>query len=1372
MRIGLDFRFLVADRSGLDRGIARFTQQQLQSVLQLDDHNSYLLLCDHGSDLGAIRPEIVRAPNVQVVCGPDDALWTSTPWHDEPTLLRKLSVYQHWIEGLRLDLYHATSPLSLTTVVAPGFDVCPYVVTAYDLIPLLHPARYLGEGPHADAYRRGLLFLEQATRLAAISEATATDLVEHLGVPRERIDITPPSVSSCFRIMPPAVTGTVLASLDHGARRAPRRRVRIPAEYVLCIAALHYTKNLTTLLQAYADLPDVTRERFPLVIGGHLEPDETELVWQRAESFGIVSDLLLTGRLSDEELAAVYNGATLLVHPSHHEGFGLPVVEAMRSGVPVITTTRSSLPEVAGDAAVLIDSDDRHGFTEAIESLLHDRPQRLELRRRGLAQAVRFTDAALGESTLRCYLRAMVRTQTPAPRRVALWSPVPPQLSGIADYTDDLVAGLSARGGLELELFVDDCVMPPLQLMRAAQVHHHSAFERRQRQAPFDVILYQLGASVFHVYMEDAMLRHPGAVVIHDLEWSRSVLADRLGRPGGAQRFREEVAALEGEPAARRWDGISALPPHARHQAQREFLDAHPMLGRVIDAARTCIALTPEIADELRRRYPEADVRLIPMGVRDPSHGGAGFDRATARAYVGLDPRAFVVAVLGLVDPVKHIDAVLQSFAELRLVRPDALLTIVGWIPNPAYEAELRATAERLGIAAGVRVTGRVPRESFNAYTVGCDVAVALRDPGLRQMSAAVTRVLAAGRCAVISDVPAWRSIPNGACVRVPTPPAEQAALTHALISIATDDERRDSLERAARAHYEQAARHDSMAGAYIELIDDLAPRATPAQPAAAPLLTRQARMGRTAPRRAALAYNKVCELEDFSHPQLLDVIRDVCSHKRAVFGGDYPHSHEHRKDWEIAMAVRALADHGAVRPDARILGVAAGTEDTVFHLTRHVAEVVAVDRYLAPGAWTATAPAAMLVDPARLAPFWWRPAHLTVRHMDARVLAFADESFDGIFSSGSIEHFGDLQTVAAASYEMGRVLKPGGVLTLSTEILLNPTGGGGAALPGTLLLSPGEVRRFIVEASGLEPVDDLELSVSHWTLATERDITAAIIAHHTRVDGSTNGSARPEWTCWDLPHIVLDNAGRRFTSVHLTLRRSPVHPARDNAWARPSPELRAAVTRAAMDELRADAAPASTPNPQVEAATPVTLASDVSAIAAGRAATSERLTRLRGEVDAATGAVARAITREAERGTAVSSRRERSTARRARKRQVAAREIPTGAVACPIASPLTPPYTVLVEQASDDPISAAYRNGYGAGVNAGLVSLALAVVPRGGTFIDLGANVGSISLPVAAAGRRVMAVEAASVNVELLRASVALSGLARRMRVVANSGR
>ena len=301
-----------------------------------------------------------------------------------------------------------------------------------------------------------------------------------------------------------------------------------------------------------------------------------------------------------------------------------------------------------------------------------------------------------------------------------------------------------------------------------------------------------------------------------------------------------------------------------------------------------------------------------------------------------------------------------------------------------------------------------------------------------------------------------------------------------------------------------------------------------------------------------SLNLNKVCELEDFANPELASVIRDVFAHETRHFTPAFPEGAEYRKYWEIGMSVLAFQRNHLLRPDAIFLGVGAGTETTLFYLTNHARQVFATDLYLNPGIWGQFAPGFMLYEPEKVAPYPFHRERLVVQHMDGRVLNYPDNSFDGIFSSGSIEHFGNLDYVANSAYEMGRVLKPGGVLTLSTEFCIDgPPDGIG--WEGCITFTRQHLIQYIIEASGLELIDELTTEVSDQTLETQRDLS--IHLEHTQRYLTQQGHyPRVGEIVWSIyPHLVLLHQGYVFGSVHLALRKPTTYPVTSNGWAKPT---------------------------------------------------------------------------------------------------------------------------------------------------------------------------------------------------------------------------
>ena len=280
----------------------------------------------------------------------------------------------------RLDVLHhpryAVSP-------EPGLRV-PVVVTMHDVLVLSAPELF--SAPIRANFRAlaGPLARRAAVVLTG-SHASARDIAEHLRVPEERIVVTPYGVEPRFR--PAPASPELLA------------RLGIDRPYVACVGTLEPRKNLVTALRAFAR---IDQDVALVVVGGRgwrNEAFEEELRRVRGT-------VVLTGFLSDEDLVGVLAGARCFVYPSLHEGYGFPPLEAMACGTPVVTSATSSLPEVVGDAGLLVDPRDEEAVAGAVERLLTDDTLHAALRGAGLERAASYTWERCAAATVAAYSTA------------------------------------------------------------------------------------------------------------------------------------------------------------------------------------------------------------------------------------------------------------------------------------------------------------------------------------------------------------------------------------------------------------------------------------------------------------------------------------------------------------------------------------------------------------------------------------------------------------------------------------------------------------------------------------------------------------------------------------------------------------------------------------------------------------------------------------------------------------------------------------------------------------------------------------------------------------------------------------------------------
>lgn len=231
--------------------------------------------------------------------------------------------------------------------------------------------------------------LSRASRVIADSVATRQDLIKRLGLAPGKIVVVPLGVDHA-RFQP---------SVPAEAAQNVETMLGIRPPYILSLGTVEPRKNLRTLLQAYAKLETNAP---PLVIAGAKGWGDTKLP-DLVQSLGIGDRVKVLGYVPEETLPDLFSATQLFVYPSLYEGFGLPVLEAMACGAPVITSNVSSLPEVAGDAALLVDPESTDQLAGAIQRLIDDSGLRSELAQKGLARSASFTWEETARGTARVY---------------------------------------------------------------------------------------------------------------------------------------------------------------------------------------------------------------------------------------------------------------------------------------------------------------------------------------------------------------------------------------------------------------------------------------------------------------------------------------------------------------------------------------------------------------------------------------------------------------------------------------------------------------------------------------------------------------------------------------------------------------------------------------------------------------------------------------------------------------------------------------------------------------------------------------------------------------------------------------------------------
>ncbi|MBN1221226.1 MAG: glycosyltransferase family 4 protein [Anaerolineae bacterium] len=367
--------FVLDARTATDHfpGIGRYVFNLARAMIPLLNKNEQLILLRDPHQSSPWNLAALTSERVQIVGIPLSPFSVRQQWL-LPNLLRRSGT----------DVYH--SPYYLMSY-RPGV---PTVLTVYDLIPLLYPQ-------HVSAQARLLfrwttsLALRTAAHVVAISQATRHDFLD-------RFHISPAKISTIH--LAPDPTFQPLPALKITTLRT---RLNLPELYVLYLGSNKPHKNLLRLLEAWARLQP---QPYTLLIAGVWDNRYPEAK-ARIRELGLAGSVRFLGPILEKDMPTLYSGATAFVFPSEHEGFGLPVLEAMACGVPVACSNTSSLPEIVGEAALTFNPVQVESIASALGQLLNNPTLRAHLQEQGLRQSTKFSWQQTAQATLEVYRMIM-----------------------------------------------------------------------------------------------------------------------------------------------------------------------------------------------------------------------------------------------------------------------------------------------------------------------------------------------------------------------------------------------------------------------------------------------------------------------------------------------------------------------------------------------------------------------------------------------------------------------------------------------------------------------------------------------------------------------------------------------------------------------------------------------------------------------------------------------------------------------------------------------------------------------------------------------------------------------------------------------------
>lgn len=823
MRLVIDLQG--AQGSSRLRGIGRLSLELALAMARAAADNEVLVALN--GNFPQSTDELIKA--FKGILGPDALrVWYTTgrtaalESNSQLSLAASEQIRAQFLQSLTPDLVHVSSLFEgidddVVTGVPPDGHALSSVATLYDLIPLIRREQYL-DGPWTGTpirvwYLRQVEQLRRMAGLLAISESSRTEAIDHLGLQPERVFNIRAGVADAFRPV----------SLQGVARRSLFERYGLPEGFVLFLGAGDLRKNEAGLIEAFGLLPPAIRAMHKLVIVGKV--DEAGLRAKASAAGLVASDLILVPFIVEADLPAIYSACSLFVFPSLHEGFGLPAVEAMACGAPVIGSDTTSLPEVIGRADALFDPTKPASIARSMHRALTDDDFRRSLAEHGPRQAGGFTWA---ESARRAWsalesIAEQVR-RTPATRvtqqqqrlSLAITSPLPPQQSGIADYTHHLLPALAQY--YDITLVNDQPGAIDQALRNSFEILTPAAFSARA--GAFDRVLHQLGNSEFHRFQIDKVLPQiPGVMVLHDVFLSNILrYLELLEHPESAsERFRKTLLLTHGirgvQAAVNFGDGaaVQLLPCSLRQMQQSIGVILHSQHARALieNFYGPAVSAITRVVSTVRE-LPEMPSRI------------------EARARLNLPVSAMVVATFGGVAETKLPGQILEGFAASKLARRNgAVLAFVGKAEDACADM-LLAKAPAMGAAASLMLTQRVSSETYHSWLAAADIAIQLRSGSRGETSASAADCLAAGLPTIVNAHGALAELPEDTAIMLEDR-FDTAALAVAIDRLADTPDLRRSLGETGREYATTRLSAKKVACEYYDAIEAFYAEPTPA---------------------------------------------------------------------------------------------------------------------------------------------------------------------------------------------------------------------------------------------------------------------------------------------------------------------------------------------------------------------------------------------------------------------------------------------------------------------------------------------------------------------------------------------------------------
>lgn len=787
-----------------NRGIGRYSLSITKAILEnKKEHEVVIVLSSlFLEEINLVRYELkdyIEEKNIRIWSAPSGVSFIE-PSHNQYRKNAEL-IRETFIASLNPDMVLITSLFeglvddAVTSIGLMNYSV-PTAVILYDLIPLINSKPYLDNLDVKKWYEEKIEHLKRADLLLSISESSKQESLEYLKFSDTNVVNISTASDPQFKKI----------ELSEKQKNEVLKKYDLNKEFLMYTGGIDHRKNIEGLIRSYALLSKSIRNEHQLAIVCSISDEQKVILNSLAKSVDLdENEVIFTGYISENDLISLYNLCKAFIFPSWHEGFGLPALEAMNCGAPVIASNRSSLPEVIGLDDALFDSLDDNIMSKKIKQILTDESFRENLIKHANIQIRKFSweqSAKKAIDAIEVFIDKKEIRSIDKPKKklkLAYISPLPPQRSGISDYSAELLPFLSEY--YDIDVIVEQKTISDDWIENLA-VHNVEWF--KNNVATYDRILYHFGNSHFHQHMFNLINEYPGTVVLHDFYLSGIINHIENNNY-------EEISIIQELYYSHGYKPFN--------EQNSEWVWNYPINKRVLDHAKGIIVHSENSKKLADKWYGDGFSEywsVIPL-LRHPSKKQL---KKEVRKKLNIAENAFVITSFGLLGLTKQNQKLLDAWLYSSLSKDkNSYLIFVGENDSGEYGKIIENTIKKSNHASQIKITGWADTDLYIDYLNASDIGVQLRTKSRGETSASVLDCMNYGLATIVNANGSMGDLDDETIVKIPDEFTEEE-LINALEELYVNDKKRDILGEKAKETIFSNHAPDKCARKYFESIE------------------------------------------------------------------------------------------------------------------------------------------------------------------------------------------------------------------------------------------------------------------------------------------------------------------------------------------------------------------------------------------------------------------------------------------------------------------------------------------------------------------------------------------------------------------------